>query len=362
MERKSDALLIAASIVGLGACGDPGMGTDPEPAGEQLGESSEALVRNIVVSDATLRGGAYGDTNYGTGKNLVKYATPADFTRLSIFQINLAGVSRASRIAFHAKGRIDKGVAFRIGVYGFDFQGAAWDESTITYNGFIWASVLLPATTWSGPTLTVSGPTDTWYSWDVTKFVNDTIAAGHQSATLVLASETDSDGPVGRFNTRESGFTTGSTNVAPYLTFNSAPSPTSGFPSTMGMAPKTCDSSDMMGMPCTVQPSECTSGTTSFQKAMTCVSGSATCPMSATLGTDYCVVGAGTCGGACGNCDSQSCRIDEDCFPTSVCNQATHTCSGRDSSTNRFICPAPRYGYCWTPGTRPSFGDVCITQ
>lgn len=360
MKRKIGSLFFAGSIVALYGCGDPGLQDGSPGPTEEIDEVSEGIVRNLVVADATLRLGDFAETNYGTGKNLVKFAAE-DFTRYSIFQLNLAGVPKAGRINFFAKGRVDKGFNWGIRIWGFDFQGAAWDESLITSNAFFLTALFLPATVWSGDVRTVSGPTDTWYGWNVTKFVNDAITAGRSNVTLLLASETDSDGPVGRFNSRDGGFSQTPSNVAPYLVFNSSPSSTGGFPGGVGMAPSGCDSSDMMGEACTVQPSQCTSGTTEFTKTMTCINGAAMCP-NATSPQDFCYVqqGAATCGGACGNCDSQPCSEDRDCFPTTVCNQLTKTCSGRDRTTNRFICPTVRSGFCWAPGNRPSIGDVCV--
>jgi hypothetical protein len=135
---------------------------------------------------ATVRGGTYGDTNYGSASTLeAKNVTDASYDREIYLKFNLSGVSAIGSGILRLFGQ-QSGTTSSVPMDLLGVSGASWSESTLTWNN-------RPApTTATLATTNTIGSTARWYEWDITSFLQAEKSAGRNVVTLVLRMPTNS--------------------------------------------------------------------------------------------------------------------------------------------------------------------------
>lgn len=144
---------------------------------------------NVTVSpvaDASVRGGIYSNTNYGSEVEMITTNTAnPDYNYDTYLRFDIASlpVNNAS-VKLRLYGRLSNTNTSSITVPLFNVAAQTWGENTITYAN-------KPATqTTALASVTITGTTDTYYEWDITSHINALKTAGASSVSLVIKNAT----------------------------------------------------------------------------------------------------------------------------------------------------------------------------
>ncbi|HEV2295526.1 MAG TPA: DNRLRE domain-containing protein [Tepidisphaeraceae bacterium] len=144
--------------------------------------------RIVLIGDASyVRGGAYGNSNFGTDPALlVKRSASADNVRESFLKIDLSGVSNVANAKLRLYGGLSKSSADNVQVAVYS-AGHNWIEGDITYNSRPrTGSVVLASNT-------LTSTTKSWHEFDLTSFLRAEKAAGRSTVSIVLRSPNITD-------------------------------------------------------------------------------------------------------------------------------------------------------------------------
>ncbi|MDQ3438735.1 MAG: DNRLRE domain-containing protein [Planctomycetota bacterium] len=135
--------------------------------------------KTIAIGDASyVRGGSYGNTNFGTTTDLlVKRSASADNIRETFLKIDLSGVASVGSAKLRLHGGLSASGNVQIAVHSANH---GWTEGGITYNN----RPRSEATAVASKTLTST--TKSWHEFDLTSFLRAEKAAGRSIVSIVL--------------------------------------------------------------------------------------------------------------------------------------------------------------------------------
>ncbi|HVI43410.1 MAG TPA: DNRLRE domain-containing protein [Chitinophaga sp.] len=157
--------------------------------------------------DAYVRDGANASTTYGTmdAALLISKLSPAGQLNNAreiyiTFNISSAG-NQVSGAVLKLYGKLDGTSETSVPTAVFAVSDTSWKESTVTWNN--------KPTTGSSiiASQTVTNAAATWYSWDITAYVQQELTAGHQTISLALKSQQAHDQRI-LLNSKEAGSNT----------------------------------------------------------------------------------------------------------------------------------------------------------
>jgi phosphatidylserine/phosphatidylglycerophosphate/cardiolipin synthase-like enzyme len=134
-----------------------------------------------IVADAYVRGGQYGNTNFGSAPELVvKYSPDPALRRESYLKLDISGVQSGQTVRLRLYGRLSdtREPSVIVGVY--PASSITWGETTITWNSRPTAG------TAQWRVFTVVGTTSRWYEVDLTQQVQFERSLGRTTIGLVL--------------------------------------------------------------------------------------------------------------------------------------------------------------------------------
>jgi hypothetical protein len=127
------------------------------------------------------------DTNFGSATSLqVKYNTSAGVNREAYLKFPISSFSSIGSAILRLYGD-DNGTTQNVSVTTDDSNNNSWSESTITWNN---RPTIANATL---ATVTTTGTTNAWYTWDISSYIQAQKAAGATSVTLVLRGSASSN-------------------------------------------------------------------------------------------------------------------------------------------------------------------------
>jgi glucose/arabinose dehydrogenase len=195
---------LAGKVVDLDVAPDGSLyyltrGRDTVAAGVyRIGYTAAGQTRTLAsTADAYVTDGLSANKNYGsTGELLVR--SSGGFNRHAYYKFDLASVGNIASAKLRLFGRLISTTAADSVTTGvFSASGAAWGESTLTWNN-------RPASgTTALATARVTAGASRWYEWDLTSYLRQQKAAGRTSVTLVIKNLTPSKTQAG-FRSKES--------------------------------------------------------------------------------------------------------------------------------------------------------------
>jgi hypothetical protein len=177
---------------------------------DNLGASVDSAPITVKVSaqlapsaDAYVRDGS-GNTNdnFGSATTLtVQQSGSSGNRRWTYLKFNLAGMPTVTNARLRLFGALSAptGTTVRTAVY--PAANTTWTETGLTWNN----KPASGATALATVTLENSPPTQRWYEWDVTAYLQAEKAAGRNTVTLVLKNLANST-PYDTFRSKESTF------------------------------------------------------------------------------------------------------------------------------------------------------------
>lgn len=155
-----------------------------------------AVVNYYPVSDATVRGGTFADTNYGSASTLdVKNDTNSTYSRKAFLRFNISdfldnAVQQAKlKIQIQVKGT---DASRTVSIYGLTDTDEDWEEGSITWNNAPISGTLLQQ-------INVTS-TDTVVEFDVTEFMNSQMTDRTAAFMLAIDSAASSESHVNFFS------------------------------------------------------------------------------------------------------------------------------------------------------------------
>ncbi|GBG11225.1 hypothetical protein PAT3040_06017 [Paenibacillus agaridevorans] len=190
LKRLFICFLVASILLsGLGFSGVPGL---------RMAEVKAATVHYVPVADATVRGGTYEDTNFGTSGTLeVKNDTNATYARKSFLRFNysefLDNDVQQAKVKLHilAKGT---DASRTVGIFGLTGSDQQWEEGSMTWNN-------APATATLLQEINIAN-TDTVVEFDVTDYIRSQMTNRTAAFMLAINSTASSESHV-NFYSRE---------------------------------------------------------------------------------------------------------------------------------------------------------------
>ena len=128
-----------------------------------------------------MRGGAYGNSNFGASPELVtKFSSDASYRRETYLKLDIRDVQATSRVTLRMYGRLSDTREPSVTVAVMPSSSISWEESGITWN------TRPPAGTTEWGRITVTGTTARWYEIDLTSRVQAERAQGRTTISLVI--------------------------------------------------------------------------------------------------------------------------------------------------------------------------------
>jgi hypothetical protein len=132
-------------------------------------------------ADAFVRDGTHANTNNGSATTLDVKASTSGFTRYSYLTFDLTQLGNISSAKLRLFGGLNSADSLNISI--FDVSDTTWGESTLTFNNRPANGTTALATT------TINSTTAQWWEWDLTSYLQQQLALGRTSVSLLLKSD-----------------------------------------------------------------------------------------------------------------------------------------------------------------------------
>jgi hypothetical protein len=153
----------------------------PSSAQIDIADNDTGVTTNLNgTSDAYVRDGSSANTNFGSATDLQVKTGGTDFNRISYIKFDITSVSSISSAKINLFGKLADTQSSSVGVSVFPVADNSWTGPTITFN----TKPAFGATALSS--LTVTGTTAKTYSFDVSNYVKQEKALGHNIISFAL--------------------------------------------------------------------------------------------------------------------------------------------------------------------------------
>jgi hypothetical protein len=163
-----------------------------------------------ATADAYVRDGSSAGTNFGTATSLQVKTSSTGNNRRSYLKFSITNVKTTSAVTLRVFGAVSSTTSGSITTLVYPVATTSWSETGITWNN----KPAHGSTSLAGASIVTSSTTARRYTFDVTSYVRQQRAAGHNTISFALENLATST-PIVNFNSREATSNKPSLSVAP---------------------------------------------------------------------------------------------------------------------------------------------------